>query len=126
MRPSTQSRKIGKRPEIRAGGFSGVLEHGCEASVAAPPAMVLTVPIGDTSSGGAGYGTAVVCMPLDDAYVANSAVKLGVELALARGGTRFAKSPASPPEASTRSGIARPSRTSGRARGRSRASRPSR
>ena len=51
--------------------------------------MVLTVAIGDASSI---EGTAVVCMPLDDAYIANSAVKLGVELALARGETRFAKS----------------------------------
>jgi adenylate cyclase len=85
--------RLGSDPRLRAGGFEGVLEHGCEAGASAAPAMVLTLPIGDATST---YGTAVVCMPLDDDYVVNSAVKLGVELALARGDTRFARSPGFP------------------------------
>jgi adenylate cyclase len=84
---------LGTDPRLREGGFEGVLEHGCETGASASPAMVLTVPIGDP---GAINGTAVVCMPLDDGYVSNSAVKLGVEIALARGDTRFAKSPGFP------------------------------
>jgi adenylate cyclase len=91
--PVDQIAKLGSDPALRAGGFEGVLEHGCETDAAASPAMVLTMPIGDP---GSSYGTAVVCMPLDDGYVTNSAVKLGVEIALARGGTRFARSPSFP------------------------------
>jgi adenylate cyclase len=91
--PVDQIAKLGSDPKLRAGGFEGVIEHGCEAAPSAPPAMVLTVPIGDGApSGGSPEGTAVVCMPLDDGYVANSAVKLGVQIALARGEKRFAKS----------------------------------
>ncbi len=85
---------LGSDPKVRTGGFEGVIEHGCESGGTAPPAMVLTVPIGDP--GADGEGTAVVCMALDDKYIANSAVKLGVEIALARGETRFAKSAAFP------------------------------
>ena len=88
--PVQQVALLGANPKIAAGGFEGVIEHGCESSPNAPPAMVLTVPIGDGP--GAQYGTAVVCMALDDGYMGNSAVKLGVELALARGDLRFARS----------------------------------
>ncbi len=91
---------LGTDPALAAGGFEGVIEHGCEANDAASPAMVITVPIGSPTLGQAAGegdgGTAVVCMPLDDGYIANSSVKLGVELALARGDARFAKSPGFP------------------------------
>jgi adenylate cyclase len=94
--PVDQIAGLGSDPKLAAGGFEGVIDHGCEASDTAPPAMVITVAIGGPSSGAPTLdpegGTAVVCMPLDDAYVSNSAVKLGVELALARGDVRFAKS----------------------------------
>lgn len=91
--PVDQIVRLGDDPTLRRGGFEGVLAHGCESSATAPPAMVLTVPIGDPSSGDRSFdGTAVVCMPLDDGYVSNAAVKLGIELALARGGARFARS----------------------------------
>ena len=97
--PVNQVAKLGSDPRLRLGGFAGVLEHGCETGVSAPPSMVLTAAIGDP---GASYGTAVVCMPLDDDYVTNSAVKLGVELALARGDARFARSPGFPDGGSRR------------------------
>src|SRR6202041_2939688 len=76
--PVDQISKLGTDPKIRGGGFEGVIEHGCEAGLDAAPAMVLTVRIGDPAAadGAVEQGTAVVCMPLDDGYVANSAVKL--------------------------------------------------
>jgi adenylate cyclase len=95
--PVRQISQFGSDPKLQAGGFEGVLEHGCEASASAPPAMVLTAPIGDPGARDRGAeGTAVVCMPLDQGYISNAATKLGVELALTRGGARFAKSAAFP------------------------------
>src|ERR1700722_5706350 len=44
--PVDQIAKLGSDPALRAGGFEGVLEHGCETNAAAAPAMVLTMPIG--------------------------------------------------------------------------------
>jgi adenylate cyclase len=73
--------------------FRGVLPHGCETSASAPPAMVLSVPItAPHEENGAPQGLAVVCMPLGDAYLQNTATKLGMELELARGDARFARS----------------------------------
>jgi adenylate cyclase len=57
--------------------FKGVIEHGCESPTSdAPPAYVIAEPI-------ASVGAAVVCLPVDAAYLRNSAAKLGLELALA-------------------------------------------
>ena len=82
------SRTLGTDPALAAGKFHGVLAHGCETGKDAPPAMVLSESIA-----GADGGVTVVCMPLDDAYVQNTAVKLGVGVALARSETGIAKSP---------------------------------
>ena len=93
--PPTELSKLGKDPLLTTGGFHGVLDHGCESSPAAPPAMVLSVALAETD-GAKPAGIAVVCMPLDNDYVTNTTVKLGVSLALARGEKRFAKSPGFP------------------------------
>ena len=103
--PPGKIEELGSDPRIAAGTFRGVVEHGCEKGNAAPAAMVLTAPIG----GGIGPehpggGVAVVCMPLDVAYVTNTSGKLGVELALVRGDVRFASSPAFPLEIPTPGG----------------------
>ncbi len=79
---------LGADPALAAGKFHGVLAHGCEATKDAPPAMVLSEAIA-----GSDGGVAIVCMPLDEGYVRNTAVKLGVGVALAQGDTRIAKSP---------------------------------
>jgi adenylate cyclase len=85
--PSAMS-ALGTDPALNAGTFRGVLAHGCETGKDAPPAMVLSERIA-----GADGGVAIVCMPLDDGYVQNTAVKLGVGVALAQGATRIARSP---------------------------------
>jgi adenylate cyclase len=56
--------------------FRGVVEHGCETSVGAPPAYVIAQPI-------AGVGAVILCEPVDAEYLRNSSAKLGLELALA-------------------------------------------
>ncbi|HEY2517846.1 MAG TPA: adenylate/guanylate cyclase domain-containing protein [Polyangiaceae bacterium] len=100
--PPQTLQELGSDPRIAAGTFRGVIEHGCEKGSSAPAAMVLTAAIGGGIVAGqaahAGGGVAVVCMPLDVAYVTNTSGKLGVELSLTRGNVRFASSPAFPLE----------------------------
>jgi adenylate cyclase len=67
-----------------------LLEHGCEAGTSAPPAIVIAAPL---EKDGARFGSVLVCMPIDDAYVTDTATKLGVGVAVARAETRVAKSP---------------------------------
>jgi adenylate cyclase len=69
---------IAELEELPAGKeVRGVVEHGCESpGSGAPPAYVIGVPI-------PGQGGVVVCEPIDDGYLKNSAAKLGLELALA-------------------------------------------
>jgi adenylate cyclase len=86
--PPDRLSTLGTDPSLAAGKFHGVLAHGCETGKDAPPAMVLSETIA-----GADGGVTVVCMPLDDAYVQNTAVKLGVGVALARSEMGIAKSP---------------------------------
>ena len=62
-----------------ARAFRGLTAHGCEGRADAPPAYVIATPV-------AGAGFVVVCLPLDTAHLANAADKLGLALALARGG----------------------------------------
>jgi adenylate cyclase len=90
--PATSVATVGSDPLLAKGGFVGVLEHGCETGAAASPAMVRSVSL-TGKDGSVPSGVAIACMPLDDDYVNNAAVKLGVDLALAHGDTRFAKSP---------------------------------
>lgn len=60
----------------RGTAVRSVVAHGCESPTSdAPPAYAIGIPI-------AGTGGVVVCMPLDTAYLQNSSVKLGLELAL--------------------------------------------
>jgi adenylate cyclase len=51
----------------------GVVEDGCEADPAAPPAYLITVPV-------KGGGTVVACLPFDPDYLDNSSKKLSLEL----------------------------------------------
>ncbi len=61
--------------ELRRGeGLSeSVVEDGCEADPAAPPAYVISAPV-------AGGGAVVVCLPFDRDYLDNTASKLALEL----------------------------------------------
>ncbi len=96
--PVKQLAQLDGNGKIVAGGYRGVLAHGCEALATAPPAMVLTLPIFAPASGGNGgaapvrVGTVVACMPLDDQYLHNAATKLNIHLAFAIDGARISKS----------------------------------
>jgi adenylate cyclase len=97
--PEVLGAELGGPPKA----FRGVLAHGCEASASAPPAMVLSVPItAPHEDNGAAQGLAVVCMPLGDSYLQNTATKLGMELEFARGDARFARSSGCPAGGLTR------------------------
>ena len=63
---------LGQLPSGSA-GTEGVVEDGCEADPAAPPAYLITVPV-------KGGGAVVACLPFDPSYLANSSSKLGLEL----------------------------------------------
>jgi adenylate cyclase len=78
QRPIDRTARVEELAGIAQGQpFRGVVEHGCESPDSnAPPAYVIGSPI-------AGTGGIVVCLPMDAAYLQNSSVKLGLELAFA-------------------------------------------
>jgi hypothetical protein len=63
---------------VKEGEFRGLLSHGCQSDKTAVPAYA----IGEHLAGG---GTIVLCLPINEAYLTNSATKLELELALVRG-----------------------------------------
>ena len=70
--------------------FRGLTAHGCESRADAPPAYMIAAPV-------AGVGFVVVCLPINTAHLANAADKLGLALALVRGGEVIDRSRGFPP-----------------------------
>lgn len=86
---------------LPAGGASqeGVVEDGCEADPAAPPAYLITVPV-------PGGGTVVACLPFDPSYLDNSSKKLSLELLIRDGaGKVIAHTPHFPETSGQKGGV---------------------
>jgi adenylate cyclase len=81
--PTAAPVNINEMPELRAvserGEVHAVLENGCsKADVHSPPSRAVMTSVGQA-------GWVVACQPLGDAYLENTARKLGLELALLHG-----------------------------------------
>jgi adenylate cyclase len=86
---------------LPAGGAAqeGVVEDGCEADPAAPPAYLITVPV-------KGGGTVVACLPFDPDYLDNSSKKLSLEFLIRdASGKVVAKTPRFPETGGQKGGV---------------------
>jgi adenylate cyclase len=64
---------------LQGSAYRGLTDHGCEAGLDAPPAYTIALPIKD---GHTIVGVVIVCLPIDQRYLANASAKLGLELGL--------------------------------------------